>query len=68
MQNPPFSEAVSNLGYDTETQEMLVRWSDGKVSAYAGVQPEKFDEISRAPSVGSAIHSEIKGKHQHRYR
>lgn len=63
-----FSGAVSRVGHDSETGELLVEWKDGKVSAYAGVDPLVVDEISRSHSVGKTIHAQIKGKYSHRYR
>ena len=56
------------IGYDDQTGEMLVTWQNGKTSAYGGVSEQLADEISRAPSVGEAINSQIKGVYGHRYR
>ena len=63
-----FSSVVTAVGHDSETGEMLVEWTDGKISAYEGVDPLLVDDISRSYSVGKAIHAEIKGKYAHRYR
>jgi hypothetical protein len=62
------SSMVSEIGYDAENQELLVKWArGGKVSAYQGVDEAKADELSKAPSVGQMIESEIKPYHSHRY-
>ena len=62
-----YSSHVNEIGYDTETSEMLVRWDSGKVSGYQGVSEIEADQIAKAPSVGSALR-QIKGRYPHRYR
>lgn len=63
----PYSGAVAEMAHDPSTDEMLVRWSDGKVSIYSDVSAHQFDQVRRAPSVGSAVHSFIKPGRAHRY-
>ncbi len=64
----PYSDTVAEIGYDSERSELLVRWSrGGKVSVYSGVDWEQFEQVSKSPSVGSAIASDIKPSHPHRY-
>ena len=63
-----FSSSVTAVGHDSDTGEMLVEWTDGKISAYEGVDPLVVDDISKSYSVGKAIHAQIKGKFSHRYR
>ena len=56
-----FSSMISEVGYDTETEELLVRFSkSGKTAAYKGAPEGLAEELSRAPSVGSMFLSEIK--------
>jgi hypothetical protein len=62
-----FSSSVTEVGYDDETEELLVTWKNGRTSAYKGVSEEKAQELANAPSVGSMIHSEIKPSYSHRY-
>lgn len=62
-----YSSHVREVGYDPETQEMLVKWKNGKTSAYAGVSEDKAVEVATAPSVGGIIHSEIRDQYSHRY-
>ena len=65
---PVFSSNVSSVGFDSESGDLLVTWSkSGKVSAYAGVPEDKALELSRAPSVGQMLNSDIKPYYQHRY-
>ena len=58
---PVFSEMVSEVGYDTETEELLVKFAkNGKVAAYKGASEGLAEELSRAQSVGSMFLREIK--------
>jgi hypothetical protein len=64
-----FSSMVSEVGYDDETQELLVRWArGGKMSAYAGVSEDTALEVANAASVGEYLNSEIKPNYGHRYK
>jgi hypothetical protein len=62
-----FSSMVSEIGYDTDTQELLVTWNNGRTSAYSGVPEGVAEQLSKAPSVGQMINSDIKGAYSHRY-
>ena len=57
---------VSTVGYDSDNQEMIIYWSNGKGTAYAGVPEDVADECSRAPSVGQYVNTEIKGRYSYR--
>lgn len=64
-----YSSMVSSVGYDDETQELLVTWAKSRrVSAYRGVPEDKALELANAPSVGQMINSGIKPYFEHRYR
>lgn len=63
-----YSEMATEVGYDSDTQEMLVTWKrSGKTTAYSGVPEDKALECANAASVGSFINSEIKPYYQFRY-
>ncbi len=64
---PVFSTMVQEIGYDDESQEMIVTWKNGRKSAYSGVPEDVAVELSNAPSVGSMINNEIKNQYPHRY-
>jgi KTSC domain len=52
---------ISEVGYDTETEELLVKFAkSGKTAAYKGAPEGLAEELSHAPSVGSMFLSEIK--------
>jgi KTSC domain len=64
-----FSSVVSEVGYDSDTGELLVTWSkSGKVSAYQGVPEDVAQRLANAPSVGQMINDEIKPYFLHSYR
>jgi hypothetical protein len=58
---------VSEVGYDDETKELTVTWTNGRRSAYAGVPEGVADQLARAPSVGTMLNSDIKPYYSHRY-
>lgn len=65
---PVYSSMVAEVGYDTETKELLVRWArSGKISAYTDVPEDVAVDCSNAASVGEFINSEIKPNYGHRY-
>jgi hypothetical protein len=64
-----FSSVVSEVGYDSDTGELLITWSrSGKVSAYQGVPEDVAQRLANAPSVGQMINDEIKPYYGHYYR
>lgn len=62
-----YSSNVSTVGYDEETQELIINWTRGKRSIYSGVPEELAVQLSNAPSVGQMLNSEIKPNFNHRY-
>lgn len=62
-----FSYNVESIGYDEDSNSMLVTWKSGKVSAYEGVPEELAQQVANAPSVGSMLNSDIKNVFSHRY-
>jgi len=67
---PVFSDMISEVGWDPETQELLVRFrKNGKTAGYKGADEGTADVLSRAPSVGQMFLSEIRPFYQDwRYR
>ncbi len=62
-----FSSHVDTVSYDSDQNEMVVHWKNGRVSAYEGVDEGTALQIANAPSVGQALHNEIKPNYKHRY-
>ena len=61
-----FSSMVQSVGYNPDTQEMIVQWKNGKATAYQGVPEEEARRGSNEASVGGWLNSEIKGKYRFR--
>lgn len=62
------SSHVDRIGWDAETQELVVQWDSGKTSIYSGVPHGVADSVQNSWSVGKALTSDVKGKYPHRYR
>lgn len=61
-----FSSNVSEVGWDDDSQEIVVTFTNGSVYAYAGADEGLALELSKAPSVGQMLNSEIKGQYAFR--
>ena len=62
-----FSSVVESVGFDDSTNELIVTWKSGRISAYEGVPEELAQQVANAPSVGRAVGSQIKNQFPHRY-
>lgn len=62
-----YSSNVDQVGYDSDKQELIVHWKNGRVSAYERVDEQTAHQLANAPSVGQMIHSEIKPNYRHKY-
>lgn len=64
----PASSMVSEVGYDDESESLIVTWrKSGRKSAYSGVPEGTAIELSKAPSVGTMLNDEIKPFFPHQY-
>ncbi len=56
-----FSEMISEVGWDSETEELTVTFlKKGRMAAYKGFDEGTAERLSKALSVGSMFLSEIK--------
>ena len=56
-----FSDMVSEVGWDPDNDELLVRFKkNGKTAAYKGFDEGTAEALSKAPSVGQMFLSEVK--------
>ena len=62
-----FSTNVRSVGYDDTTNDLIITWNSGRVSAYAGVPEETAAQCANAASVGNFLNMEIKPNFAHRY-
>lgn len=52
-------------GYDPTTKTLAVRFQSGDTYHYKGVPPEAYANMTKAKSLGSFLHHNIKGKFEH---
>lgn len=64
-----FSTNIIRVGYDFDTNELLVEWKrTSKISAYGPDFPfTEFEKVSKAPSVGSMVKNNVVPKYKHHY-
>jgi hypothetical protein len=62
---PVFSSMISEVGYDTDAEELLVKFvKNGKTAAYKGASEGLAMQLSNAPSAGQMFLSEVKPFYQ----
>ncbi len=59
------SSNIEKVGYDDENQELHVQFLSGGYYIYHGVPRAVFDEMMNAPSKGSYLNREVKGRFQY---
>lgn len=59
------SSNVHSHGYDPASGVLRVKFRSGGVYDYHNVSAAKYEELTKAASVGSFISTDIKGKHVH---
>jgi KTSC domain len=58
------SSALSAVGYDPATQQLYVRFKEGKTYTHCRVPQAVYDGLMRSISKGSYYQDRIKGKYQ----
>lgn len=63
------SDMVERVGYDSETQELQVKWRrTGRVSIYSDVPPDVAQQAMTAWSIGEYLNESVKPVYSHRYQ
>ena len=62
---PVESSNIREIGHDADTNTLAVRFKNGGLYNYAGVDADKHTALMKADSVGAFIHANIKGVHKH---
>jgi hypothetical protein len=57
---PANSSNITHVGYDEPSKEMHVTFSSGKTYSYANVEPEHYQGLINADSIGSHFASQIR--------
>lgn len=63
-----FSSHVSKVGYDAGSKELEIEFKNGKTAVYQDVPSDVANLVVNAPSVGSAIHTFLKGRFAFGYK
>lgn len=61
LQAPMRSSAITRVEYDTDSQELLVTFPDGRTYSHVGVPQDVYDGLVSASSAGRYYHAVIKG-------
>jgi hypothetical protein len=64
---PVNSSNAAAIGYDAAAKDLYVEWHSGKTSVYSSVPANVAADVQRAPSVGKAVNTILRGTYQHRY-
>ena len=56
------SSNIAEVGYEHGT--LQVKFNNGGVFNYEGVEPKQYAAMMEADSIGKFLHSNIKGKHE----
>ena len=59
---PVFSSHIDSIGYDEEAGELHVAFQTGRTAVYSEVPPNVARDILTAPSIGQALHRQIRGQ------
>ena len=59
---PEASSQIKEFGYDAASNTLAVRFKSGGEYHYNGVPQETFDAMHKSSSIGSFLHTKIKGK------
>ena len=62
-----FSSHINRVGYDEESRELRVEFSNGSIVVYGGVSPETGGGVIAAPSIGEELYRAVKRQHDFRY-
>ncbi len=62
QRKPVVSSNVKSIGYDAERRVMEVEFRNLGVYEYEGVEPELYQRLIDAPSVGGFLHKHVRGR------
>jgi KTSC domain len=68
-----YSSHIVSIGYDSDAEQFHVRYAPdlehpaGRVAVYHNVSPEAADDITSAPSVGSAVRAHLRDQKPFHY-
>lgn len=60
------SSTISQVGYDSSSQILAVKFKTGAVYEYLEVPQEIYNFVINSDSVGKALNAEVKGVYEYR--
>lgn len=63
---PVQSSNISDIGHDSDNDELHVKFHNGATHIYSGVTAEKHQALVAADSIGSHFHHNIRAQHNSR--
>jgi len=60
---PVQSSNIKAVGYDTDSETLIVQFHNGGTYLYAGVSAKTHQAFMAAPSLGSYLHKHVKPLH-----
>lgn len=64
---PVFSSHIAAIGYDPDAQILFVDYQNGNHGAYGDVPADVARDVMQAPSIGSAIHRQVRNRFGFKY-
>jgi hypothetical protein len=62
-----FSSHIERVGFDEESGELHVHFSNGSEGYYHGVDPADARSVLSAPSIGEELHRTVRGSYRFSY-
>lgn len=59
------SSNIVEVGHDPDAHVLEIKFKDGGIYRYAGVDADKHAAMLKADSVGKFFHANVKGTHKH---
>lgn len=60
---PVSSSHVASIGYNVAWKLLEVKFRDGSLYEYSGVPFDTYTALTRAPSIGNFMHTQIKPRY-----
>ena len=62
---PVKSSQIAEIGHDPAMKMLQIKFTNGEVYRYHGVEEHQHHALVNSPSIGSHFHKQIRGRHKH---
>jgi hypothetical protein len=59
------SSNIESVGYDPDTAQLHVRFTNGSLYQYENVPPDVHQDLMASSSIGTQLHQVVKGQYPH---